>query len=114
MNSNLVLGIRKFLLDLPSESFISNYDLVIEKNSRKLEDYETLFEVGLEEYDVIKMVPCNYTKTSSDFHLNRLTYILQECPPFLNKANRNLIFVVFNPSASTTDKYSFYFRKKKF
>jgi hypothetical protein len=96
MNSNLVLGIRKFLLDLPSECFISNYDLVIEKNNRKLEDYETLFEVELEEYDVIKMVPCNYSKTSSDFHLNRLTYILQECPPFLNKANRNYVFLLSN------------------
>lgn len=87
MNSNLVLGIRKFLLELPSESFITNYDLVIEKANRKLEDYETLFEVGLTDYDVIKMVPCNYTKTSSDFHLNRLTYILQDSPPFHNKTN---------------------------
>ena len=77
MNSNLVLGIRKFLLDIPSESFITNFDLVIEKTNRKLEDYETLFEVDLVDYDVIKMVPCNYNKTSSDFHLNRLKYILE-------------------------------------
>ena len=89
MNSNLVLGIRKFLLDIPNESFFTNFDLVIEKTDVKLEDYETLFEIGLEDYDVIKMVPCNYNKTSSDFHLNRLKYILQDCPPVYNKANRN-------------------------
>lgn len=92
MNSNLVYGIRKFLLDIPSESFITNYDLVVEKNNRILEDYETLFEVGLSEYDVVKMVPCTYTKTASDFHMNRLNYILQECPPFHNKMNCKFIF----------------------
>lgn len=97
MNSNLVLGIRKFLLDIPSESFITNFDLVIEKTNRKLEDYETLFEVDLADYDVIKMVPCNYNKTSSDFHLNRLKYILQECPPVYNKANCKIYFInIFN------------------
>jgi hypothetical protein len=94
MNSNLVLGIRKFLLDIPSESFITNFDLVIEKTNRKLEDYETLFEVDLADYDVIKMVPCNYNKTSSDFHLNRLKYILQECPPIYNKANCKIFFYI--------------------
>ena len=90
MNSNLVLGSWRFLLDLPSER--TNYDLVIKKNDRKLENYETLFEVELEEYNVIKMVPFNYTKTSSDFYLNRLTYILQAYPSFLNKANRKIFF----------------------
>ena len=95
MNSNLVLGIRKFLLDIPNESFITNFDIVIEKTNRKLEDYETLFEVGLADYDVVKMVPCNYNKTSSDFHLNRLKYILHDCPPVYNKANCN-IFLFFN------------------
>lgn len=92
MNSNLVLGIRKFLLDIPNECFITNFDLVIEKSDRKLEDYETLFEVGLADYDVIKMVPCNYNKTTSDFHLNRLNYVLNDCPPVYNKANCNLTF----------------------
>ena len=72
---------------LPNESFITNFDLVIESSNRKLEDYETLFEVDLADYDVIKMVPCNYNKTDSDFHLNRLKYILHECPPAYNKAN---------------------------
>jgi len=63
------------------------------EQTAELKDQVLLEE--LEEYDIIKMVPCNYTKTSSDFHLNRLNYILQECPPFLNKANRKNIYYVF-------------------
>lgn len=66
--------------------FVTNYDLVIEKNGRKLEDYESIYEIGLEEYDVIQMSPTLYTDTSTDFHLQRLNYILYEHPAFLNKA----------------------------
>lgn len=86
MTSNLVFGIRKFLLEIPTVCFITNYDLVIEKSAKKLEDFESIFEVGLEEYDVIKMVPTLYTVTSAEFHLKRLDFILYQYPPFLNKS----------------------------
>ncbi len=93
VSSNLVYGIRKFLINIPTVCFITNYDLVVEKNKRKLEDYESIFEVGLEDYDVIVMTPCLYTSNSSEFHLKRLDYILYDYPPFINKTSGRLYLI---------------------
>jgi len=62
---------------------------VVEKTGKKLEDYESVYEVGLNEYDVIKIVPTLYNMTSVEYHLRRLNYILYEHPPFLNKNSTN-------------------------
>ena len=82
----MVYGIRTFLLDIPTVCYVTNYDLVVESSGRKLEDFESVYEVGLNEYEVIKMVPSLYSSTSADFHLSRLNYILYDHPPFLNKS----------------------------
>jgi hypothetical protein len=76
-------------LDIPTVCYLTNYDLVVEKTGKKLEDYESVYEVGLNEYDVIKIVPTLYTLTSVEYHLRRLNYILYEHPPFLNKGSSN-------------------------
>jgi hypothetical protein len=60
---------------------------VIEKTGRKIEDFESIYELGIEEYDIVKMVPTLYNETSIDFHVQKLNYILTEKAPFLNKAS---------------------------
>lgn len=76
-------------MDIPTVCYLTNYELVVEKTGKKLEDYESVYEVGLNEYDVIKIVPTLYNMTSVEYHLRRLNYILYEHPPFLNKNSTN-------------------------
>ncbi len=78
------------MLDIPTVCYITNYDLVVESSGRKLEDFESVYEVGINEYEVIKMVPTLYTTTSADFHLSRLNYILNEHLPFMNKSTNQV------------------------
>lgn len=73
------------MLEIPTVCYVTNYDLVVEKTGKKLEDFESVYESGLSEYDVIKMVPTLYTSISAEFHLSRINYILNEHPPFYNK-----------------------------
>jgi hypothetical protein len=108
MNSNLVHGIRTFLLDIPTMSYITNYDLVVEKTGKKLEDYESIYEVGLSEYDVIKIIPSLYNMPSVDHHLNRLEYILHQNAPFIVKNSNQYEIISRDLNKLVTNSKSYF------
>ena len=84
ISNNWVRGIREFLMDVPLTAYLTNYSLVLEKNGKILEDNESLFDIGINDYDVIMIKPCLYTKTKTEFHIARLKYLLNEYYPCFN------------------------------
>ena len=83
INNNWIQGIREYLLSVPITCFLTNYDLVIEKTLKKLDDNESIFEVGLNDYDIIEIKPCLYNKNKLLSHIKRLQYLLNDnCPCF--------------------------------
>lgn len=96
------------MLDIPTVCYFTNYDLVVEKSGKKLEDYESIYEAGLGEYDVIKIVPTLYTSTSVDFHLRRVNFILYDHPPFLNKSSPNYELISRNLDKLIADSKAYF------
>ena len=85
INNNWIQGIREYLLSVPITCFLTNYDLVIEKTLKKLDDNESIFEVGLNDYDIIEIKPCLYNKNKLLSHIKRLQYLLNDNCPCFNK-----------------------------
>lgn len=85
INNNWIQGIREYLLSVPITCFLTNYDLVLEKTNKKLDDNESIFEVGLNDYDIIEIKPCLYNKNKLLTHIKRLQYLLNENCPCFNK-----------------------------
>ena len=85
INNNWVKGIREFLLNVPITCFLTNYELIVEKTNRRLEDNISIFDIGLADFDVISIQPCLYTKNQLIAHIERLKYILNENFPCFNK-----------------------------
>ncbi len=77
--------IRKFCLSIPSLSYITNYDLILEKTNAVCDDSDPIANYQLNDFDIIKMVPCLYTKSSLKKHVEVMKYIMYENPPFINK-----------------------------
>lgn len=85
INNNWVKGIREFLLNVPITCFLTNYELIVEKTNRRLEDNISIFDIGLADFDIISIQPCLYTKNQLIAHIERLKYILNENFPCFNK-----------------------------
>jgi hypothetical protein len=72
-------------LTIPSLSYITNYDLVIEKTGTVCDDSDPIANHQLADFDIIKMVPTMYSKSSAKNHVEILKYIMNDNPPFINK-----------------------------
>jgi hypothetical protein len=72
-------------LTIPSLSYITNYDLVIEKTNTVCDDSDPIANHQLADFDIIKMVPTMYSKSSAKNHVEILKYIMYDNPPFINK-----------------------------
>lgn len=66
-------------------SYITNYSFVVEKDNTVCDDADAIASYQLNDFDVIKMVPCLYSKSTAKIHVEVLKYILYENPPFVNK-----------------------------
>jgi len=82
---NTFADIRKLCLTIPSLSYITNYDLVIENTNTVCDDSDPIANHQLQDFDIIKMVPTMYSRSSAKNHVEVLKYILNDNPPFINK-----------------------------
>ena len=78
ISSSLVVELRSFLENVPLTCFFLNYDLIVEKTGKKLNDEDNLFALDLEEFDIINMLPCLFNKRTVKEHFTKIKYILSE------------------------------------
>ncbi len=93
--------LRVMIQDISYLSFITNYELKLVRTNEILDYHKGLIDYHIVDFDKIKLVTCLYTKSSVEHHLDRLNYIIQESPPFINEYVNPLI--VTTPYSSKKD-----------
>ena len=86
--------LRVIIQDISYLSFITNYDLKLVRTNESLEYHKALVEYNIVDFDKIKLVTSLYTKSYIEHHLDRLNYITNESPPFINEYISPLIVTV--------------------
>ena len=76
--------LRSMIQEISYLSFITNYELRLVRTNEVLDNHKGLIEYNIVDFDKIKLVTSLYTKSSVEHHLDRLNYIINESPPFIN------------------------------
>ena len=108
VHSCMVIDLVHFLSKIPIECFFQNFKLEIEKNGKRIYNEDNLFNLDLQDYDIIRMVPCLYDFNSAKDHFDIIKYVLNEHPNFCGSEMfqlNNIIFKDINKLKEVSEKF---------
>ena len=95
--------LRTLIQDISYLSFFTNYDLQLVRTNEMMDYHKGLVEYHIVDFDKIKLVKTLYSKSTVEHHLDRLNYITNESPPFINDYVSPLMVTV--PFSSKFNKF---------